>query len=89
MQFRWIEWNLDHISEHGVDREEAEIVIEGAKKPFPRRMEEEKFMVWGPGRGGRLLQVIFVREQGDTAFVIHARPLTEVEKRRYRRGRRQ
>ena len=87
MQFRWIEWNIEHLAEHGITPEEAEMVVEGARKPFPRRVEEEKFLVWGRGRGGRLLQVLFLREESDLAFVIHARPLTEVEKRRYRRGR--
>jgi hypothetical protein len=32
-----------------------------------------------------LLQVIFVLEGDGTIFVLHARPLTEREKRRYRR----
>jgi uncharacterized DUF497 family protein len=49
---------------------------------------DEKFLVWGPGRGGRLLQVVFVLDPDDTVYVIHARPLTEAEKRRIRRGRR-
>jgi hypothetical protein len=37
--------------------------------------------VWGRGRGGRLLQVVL--DDDDTIFVIHARPLTAGEKRRY------
>ncbi len=45
----------------------------------------DKWIVWGRGSGGRFLQVIFVLDQDKTVFVIHARPLTEPEKRRYRR----
>ena len=39
----------------------------------------------GPTGSGRLLQVVFVIDPDDTIFVIHARPLTENEKKRYRR----
>jgi len=34
---------------------------------------------------GRLIQVIFLLDQDDTVFVIHARPLTDKEKRRFHR----
>lgn len=49
---------------------------------------DEKFLVWGAGRGGGPLQVVFVLDPDDTVCVIHARLLTEAEKRRMRRGRR-
>jgi uncharacterized DUF497 family protein len=41
--------------------------------------------VWGRGRSGRFLQVVFILDDDDTVFVIHARPLTDREKRRFRR----
>lgn len=85
MQFRWIDWNRDHIAEHGVDWQEAEMVVRGAKPPFPQQIGEEKLLVQGQGNGGRFLQVIFVLHPDDTVFVIHARPLTDREKRRFRR----
>lgn len=85
MDFRWIEWNEDHIQRHGVSPEEAEVVVERAKTPFPRMIEDDKRLVWGRGRGGRFLQVIFVLDDDGTVFIIHARPLTEREKQRYRR----
>jgi hypothetical protein len=45
--------------------------------------------VRGHGRGGRFLQVVYLVDDDDTLFVIHARPLTDSEKRRFRRrGRR-
>ena len=88
MRFRWNDWNIEHVAMHGVDPEEAEQVVRQATQPFPLRYPDEKFMVWGPGRGGRLLQVFFVTDEDQTIYVIHARPLTDQEKRRYRRRRR-
>jgi uncharacterized DUF497 family protein len=85
MHFRWIEWNLNHIEEHGVDWDEAEQVVREAKPPYPRKIGEDKWLVIGPGRGGRFLQVIYVPDPDRTIFIVHARPITEREKRRYRR----
>lgn len=88
MEFTWNDWNVEHIWLHGVYPAEAEMVVMGAKSPFPRAMEDGKLLVWGAGFGGRLLQVIFVIREDDNAYVIHARPLTDAEKRRRNRGRR-
>ena len=85
MDFRWSDWNEQHIADHGVVPLEAEAVIEGARPPFPRRIEDDKWLVWGRGVGGRLLQVVFVLDDDDAVYVIHARPMTDREKRRYRR----
>ena len=85
MEFRWNDWNVEHIAEHGISPEDAELVIRGARRPYPRKIQEDKWLVWGRGRGGRLLQVIFVMDEDDAIYVIHARPLTEQEKRRHRR----
>lgn len=85
MQFRWIEWNRDHIAEHGVDQVEAEMVVQNAKPPFPDEIEDDKFIVKGPGIGGRFLQVIYLLDPDHTIFVIHARALTEREKKQLRR----
>jgi len=84
MDFRWNDGNTEHIGGHGVEPEEAEAVVRGAKRPFPRRIEDDKWLVWGKTPGGRFLQVIFVLDE-DEVFVIHARPLNDKEKRRYRR----
>jgi uncharacterized DUF497 family protein len=87
MDFRWNDWNIEHVAEHGVLPEEAEIVIRNARRPFPRKIND-KWLVWGQGRGGRFLQVLFVLDPDEVIYVIHARPLTETEKRRWRRGKR-
>jgi uncharacterized DUF497 family protein len=86
MAFRWNDWNIERIGCHGVSPEKAELVIKAAQNPYPRRIQEEKWIVWGQGSGGRFLQVVFVLDQDKTTFVIHARLLTEPEKQRFRRG---
>jgi uncharacterized DUF497 family protein len=88
MPFRWNDWNLDHVTKHGVDPDEAESVVRRARQPFPLRYPEGKWFVWGRGRGDRLLQVVYVVNDDGTIYIIHARPLTTAEKRRYRRRKR-
>ncbi len=85
MEFRWNEWNVEHIGRHGVAPEEAESVVRIARNPFPRKIEEDKWLAWGRGRGGRFLQVIYVLDEDRTVYIIHARPLDFREKRRLRR----
>jgi uncharacterized DUF497 family protein len=85
LDFRWNEWNVEHLAEHGVSPESAEEVIAGARNPYPRRIGDDKLLVWGASDRGELLQVIFVLDEDGTIFVIHARPLSEAEKRRHRR----
>ncbi len=88
MEFRWNEWNFEHVGKHGVSPEEAEAVVGAAVQPYPRRIADEKWLVVGPGRGGRVIQVIFFLDDDGTAYIIHARPLADREKRRHRRWRR-
>jgi hypothetical protein len=87
VEFRWIEWNIEHLAKHGIAPEEAEEVLRSATVPYPRRIGGQKLAVWGTGLGGRLLQVILVLDKDGTAFVIHARELTGREKRIHRRRR--
>lgn len=88
MEFRWNEWNIEHLEQHGVGPEEAEEAVMTASGLYPRLIGDQKLLVWGPGRGGRLLQVIFVLDDDGTAFVIHGRELTQREKGIHRRRRR-
>lgn len=60
MIFAWDGVNREHVAKHAVAPEEAEFVIAGAEAPFPRTIEDDKFVVWGATESGRLLQVIFV-----------------------------
>ena len=65
--------------------EEAEHVVEHAVNPYPQHRGDDKFLVWGPTAAGRLVQVVFLLDEDDTVFIIHARPLTDKEKRRRRK----
>ena len=85
--FRWIDWNVEKVERHGVAPEEAEYVVNHARRPFPEQ-RGEKFFVAGPTLAGRWLEVIYLQDDAYTMFVIHARPLTDSERKRYRkRGR--
>lgn len=84
-RFRWNDWNVEHLARHAVETSEAEEVVEGASAPFPDRHGREKLRVWGKTAEGRHLQVVFVLDPEGSVFVIHARPLTETEKGRFRR----
>jgi uncharacterized DUF497 family protein len=84
MHFRWNTWNIDHIGRHGVSPQEAEQVVQGGR---PLCRGDGKYLVQGRGSGGRWLQAIYVLDDDGTIFVIHARPMTDREKRRWRRKR--
>jgi uncharacterized protein len=85
IEFRWNEWNLDHVGKHGVQPEEAEFVVRNARPPYPEERGDDKWRVWGQGESGRYLQVVFVLDPDETIYVIHSRPLAEQEKKRYRK----
>ena len=80
--YRWVDWNLDHATRHGVSVNECEGLV---NRGGARRIGDNKYRVVGRESGGRWIQVIYAfdEESGDV-FVIHARPLTEQEKKRAR-----
>ena len=86
-EFRWEDWNIGHIAEHGVSVEDAEYVINHPSGPYPRRAGDRKFLVVGHSAEGQYLQVVYVMDSMEQVFVIHARPLTRREQHRLRRGR--
>lgn len=81
-EFRWVRWNLDHATRHGVSVAECEQVVRAGRY---RQTAGGKYRAAGRGKGGRWVQVVFVLTEDDEVFVIHARPLTESEKRQERR----
>ena len=87
-EYRWNEWNVGHISEHGVEPAEAEAVVDGARRPWLRYDGDGKYRVRGKTTTGRWLQVIFIIDPPGVVYVIHARPLTNRERRNSRRRRR-
>jgi uncharacterized DUF497 family protein len=80
--FRWVAWNLQHATQHGVSVAECELVVRAGKY---RQTANDKYRAAGRGNGGRWLQVVFALTVDDEVFVIHARPLTESEKHRERK----
>lgn len=84
-EYRWNEWNVEHIARHGVRPDEAGEVIDGARSPYPMERTDEKWLVWGRTHGGRIVQVVFLLDPDDVVYVIHARDLTPREKRQLRR----
>jgi len=83
--FRWVRWNLEHATKHGVSVQECERVVRGGRH---RLGEGDKYRAVGRGDGGRWLQVVFALTEDDEVFVIHARPLTDAEKHQERRRKR-
>ncbi len=81
-EFRWNSWNLEHATKHGVRILEIESVI---RHNVPRHVGQQKLKVVGRGIGGGWIQVIYLLDEDDTIYVIHARPLTAREKKRERR----
>lgn len=88
VDYRWNDWNIGHIADHRMSPAEAEFVVNGARPPYPKIIREGKRLVIGQTREGLYAQVIYVLDEDATAYVIHCRPLTDREKRRYRRRKR-
>ena len=58
---------------------------EVVRRSRPLYRGDGKYLSQGRGDGGRWLQVIYVLDDDGTVFVIHARPMSEREKRHFRR----
>lgn len=84
-EFRWNAWNFEHATKHGVTPAESERVVNSARAPYPEEIGDDKLMVVGRGTGGRILQVIYLLDDDGTVYIIHARPLNDHEKHRWRR----
>jgi len=80
MLFRWNGWNRHHIAEHGIFVEDAEFLVRHARRPYPRRMGQGKFLVRGQTATGLYIQVMYIFDPEDVRDVIHARPLTDRDK---------
>jgi uncharacterized DUF497 family protein len=87
-EFRWNGWNLEHVRKHGLEPADAEFVVRHARRPYPEPVEDEKWRVRGQTQDGAYIQVIYIFSPEDVVYVIHARPLTDREKKALRRRRR-
>jgi uncharacterized DUF497 family protein len=90
VEFVWNSDNVEHVGKHGLSPREAEYLVEHAQPPYPQMIGDEKRIVVGRLADGRYAQVIYVpsRSVRGAVFVIHARELTQPEKRRLRRRKR-
>jgi len=65
MIFLWDDFNRQHAVKHGVSKEDAEHVVINAAAPYPRQREDDKLLVWGPDRAGRIIEVVFALKTTD------------------------
>jgi hypothetical protein len=79
--FRWIEWNIDSATKHGCSINEIESLILRPDHGYPRKNRNNTWLVQGRGTGNRVVEVVYAMDDGTTAFVIHAMPLTTRRKR--------
>jgi hypothetical protein len=86
-EFRWNEWNVEHIAEHGIGPRAAEYIVNCASPPFPEKIGEGKYRACGQTPDGRYLQVIYIFSRPGVVYVIHAMPLSDRDKRRFRKKR--
>lgn len=90
MEFVWNSNNTEHIALHGLSQMEAEYIVTNARSPYPQMIGDSKRLVVGRLENGRYVQVIYVpsRSVPGAVYVMHGRPLTDTEKRRFRRRKR-
>ena len=72
MEFRWNNWNVNHIAKHGVSPEEAEHVVRWATRH--KRHKKGSWIVYGRGNSQRKVEVIYVKGPDGTLYIIHAMP---------------
>jgi len=87
LEFRWIGWNIAKCEKHEVLPPDAEHVVRQARRPYPRQIDDGKWLVWGQTPTGFFLQVVYVLDPDGTVFVLHAMPMTDRQKRQHRRRR--
>ena len=73
-EFRWNDWNVNHIAKHCVWPEQAEHVVRFARRPYPRRAAKRKYLVIGRDAAGQMLRDIYLMDEQDMIYVIHAMP---------------
>jgi uncharacterized DUF497 family protein len=83
-EFRWIEWNIGHIDAHNLSVGEVEYVI---RRNTTRYRGDGRYIARGKTMEGRWIQAAFIFSPAEVIFVIHARDLTENEKKSAREQR--
>jgi uncharacterized protein len=80
-------WSEDHIARHGVTMAEVNEVLAGRHRESPGR--EASTIITGQTQAGRYLLIVAVTDSDDSddlAFIVTARPMTEREKRTFKRS---
>jgi hypothetical protein len=92
VDFRWNEWNVEHIAKHGVQPDEAERVIRHAKRPYPRYHGDNKWLAMNKRKQAKPFWEMNTEElaaataEFDKEFIADTfRPMTAVERARWRR----
>jgi hypothetical protein len=57
LQFRWNQWNIEHIAEHGISPAEAQAVVRRPARGYPRRTGNDSYLARGQTEAGHYLQV--------------------------------
>ena len=63
--YSWNGANLGHIAKHDVEPDEAEEIASRPGRGYPRKIGQEKWLVWGRTERGRYLQVIYILPSDD------------------------
>lgn len=77
-EFRWIDWNREHATQHGCSVVEIESVVRNAGHGWPRRLDRAKYVIEGRVQ---MVRIIYLKDPEGTFFVIHAMPLTTQRRR--------
>jgi uncharacterized protein len=77
----WDEWNTAHIARHGIVPNEVEEVCEG--RPLLRDSYNERIMVIGPTRSGRMLAIVLHPKGKGLYYPVTARPADRREREDY------
>ena len=83
----WPEDRVEHISRHGVTPEEVEEACFGESLVFRAKSEGQNpvYYILGQSEAGRYLFCVMIRFPDGNGYPVTARPMTEKEKRRYRK----
>lgn len=81
----WDAWNLEHITKHGITREQVEEAI-ASSETIARETRKNRFLVLGPTQAGRLLAVVIgpAPNEPGAFYTFSARPASRQERRYYR-----
>jgi len=85
LEIRWSDWSEQHIARHGVSPPEVEEAAY-ARPRLRRKGRNETICLYGTTESGRYLFIVLSEDDnGETAFVVTARAMTDNEKAEFLR----